>query len=107
MDDATRYRDYGYFSTFAGPNGNQNLIIAGTRDTALMQIAETVTGRRKLAELQQHAGESHAFEALYEVYGMHHTNMEAKLLLAEPLNAASIWGDGLRTAATPVPVAQK
>jgi hypothetical protein len=106
LDDGTRYRDYGYFSTFAGPNGNQNLIITGTRDTALMQIAETVTARKKLGELAEHTVGSNAFEALYEVYGMHHTNMEATLLLAAPMNAASIWSDGIRTAATPA-VAQK
>ncbi len=108
VDDATRYRDYGYFSTFAGPNGNQNLIIAGTRDTALMQVAETVTVGRKLAELRSRASESNAFEALYEVYGVHHTNMEAKLLMAEPLNAANIWGEGWRSAAgTPATAQQR
>ncbi|HEY0342966.1 MAG TPA: hypothetical protein VGC34_19335, partial [Steroidobacteraceae bacterium] len=29
------YRDYGYFSTFAGSNGNRVVVVAGTRDVAL------------------------------------------------------------------------
>jgi hypothetical protein len=33
------YRDYGYFSTFAGSNGNRVIVIAGTRDVALANTA--------------------------------------------------------------------
>jgi hypothetical protein len=105
--DAVRYRDYGYFSTFAGPNGNRNLIIAGMRDTALMQTAETVTGGRRLAELLRRGDTaSGAFEALYEVYGVNGTNIEARLLLTAPLHSGDIWresqeGGSWRNAAAP------
>ena len=35
------YHDFGYFATFAGPSGNQIMIIAGTRDVAVMHTAES------------------------------------------------------------------
>jgi hypothetical protein len=113
VKDAVRYRDYGYFSTFAGPNGNQNLIIAGTRDTAVMQTAETLTGGRRLQELIAKAGSSHdAFEALYEVYGVNRTNIEARLLLTAPLHTDGIWQESadvapLRSASVDAPATPK
>jgi hypothetical protein len=87
------YHDYGYFSTFAGPTGNQIVIIAGTRDVAVMQTAEAVTSKASLAELTSRVGPSTGFEALYEVYGMDRMNLNGKLLLAAPLNTANIWSD--------------
>jgi hypothetical protein len=102
--DAVRYRDYGYFSTFSGPNGNRNLIIAGMRDTALMQTAETVTGSRRLAELTRRGDtRDGAFEALYEVYGVNGTNIEARLLLTAPLHSGDIWRESQAIVATAHP----
>lgn len=86
-----RYRDYGYFSTFPGPAGNQVVIVAGTRDTAVMQTAEMVTDRRRIEELAGKSGGMQAMEALYEVYGFENTNIDARLLLAAPLNSSEIW----------------
>ncbi len=86
-----RYRDYGYFSTFPGPAGNQIVIIAGTRDTAVMQTAEMITDPRRIAELDTQGNNRDALEALYEVYGFENTNIDAKLLLSANLNAANIW----------------
>ncbi len=80
------YRDYGYFSTFGGPNGVQHLIIAGNRDTALMQVAEMLTDPARLRELTSRAKGAGAFEALYEVLGVEGKNIQGKLLLASPLN---------------------
>jgi hypothetical protein len=88
-----RYHDYGYFSTFPGPTGNQIVIIAGTRDVAVMQTAEAVTTPSRLAELEKQAQATHGFEALYEVYGMDRMNLDGRLLLAAPLNTSGIWGD--------------
>ncbi|MEO8755521.1 MAG: hypothetical protein ABI624_22895, partial [Casimicrobiaceae bacterium] len=92
--DTTRYRDYGYLSTFGGPEGNQHLILAGTRDTAVMQTAEIAASVRRSDELLAQVGGHKAFEALYEVYGVSRTNLEAKLVLAGPLNESAIWSDG-------------
>lgn len=93
IKDAVRYRDYAYFSTFKGPNGNQHVIIAGTRDTAVMQTAEVLSGSRKLAELSGRAGKATSFEALYEVYSVNRTNIESRLLVATELDTKAIWNE--------------
>ncbi len=86
------YRDYGYFSTFAGSNGNRVIVIAGTRDVALANTAEAVAHPESLERLTAPSGSRHPdFEALYEVYGMEGTNVDSKLLTTVPLNTAAIW----------------
>jgi hypothetical protein len=85
------YRDYGYFSTFAGANGNQVVVIAGTRDVALENTAEAATHPESMESLTQGAKSQHDFEAVYEVYGMEGTNVDSKLLTTVPLNTAAIW----------------
>jgi hypothetical protein len=84
------YRDYGYFSTFAGSNGNRIVIIAGTRDVALANTAEAVAHPASIALLTP-SSERRDFEALYEVYGMEGTNVDSKLLTTAPLNTTAIW----------------
>lgn len=93
--EAQRYRDYGYISTFGGPEGNQHLILAGTRDTAVMQSAEIAASLRRCEELLARVGGVRAFEALYEVYGVDRTNLEARLLVARELDTPAIWSQGL------------
>lgn len=93
-----RYRDYGYFSTFDGPAGNRHVVIAGTRDEALMHTAESVTRAAELARLVEGAQRRDAFEALYEVVGVERTNMTGRLLLTSPLDTASIWNSGVASA---------
>jgi hypothetical protein len=89
--DDTKYHDYGYFATFAGPSGNQIMVIAGTRDLALMQTAEALTSGKSLAALSQSAGDASEFEALYEVYGMDRLNLDGKLLLTSKVDSSNIW----------------
>jgi len=86
-----RYRDYGYFSTFAGANGNRVIVIAGTRDVALANTAEALAHPESLQRLTGQPGVQRDFEALYEVYGMEGTNVDSKLLTTAPLNTAAIW----------------
>jgi len=86
-----KYHDYGYFATFPGPSGNQIIVIAGTRDVALMHTAEAVTQPRSLAALNASARGASAFEALYDVYGMDRMNLDGKLLLTSKLNTSRIW----------------
>jgi len=89
-DDA-KYHDYGYFATFAGPSGNQIVVIAGTRDLALMQTAEALTSAKSLTALSKSVSDAPEFEALYEVYGMDRLNLDGKLLLSSKLDSANIW----------------
>lgn len=93
MPDTARYRDYAYLSTFGGPEGNQHLIISGARDTGVMQTAEIVASVRRCDELLARVAKQKAFEALYEVYGVNRTNLEARLVLTHPLDESAIWSD--------------
>ncbi len=87
----TNIHDYGYFATFAGPEGNRIVVIAGTRDVAAMHMAETLTSPRTLTALVTPAKSEQDFEALYEVYGMDRQNLDGKLLLTSPLDSSRIW----------------
>lgn len=84
-------RDYGYFSTFQGPEGNHVVIVAGTRDIALMQTAEAVTSPGLLKTMARQAGGAAAYEALYEVEGIRRSNLGGRLVLASPLHTDRIW----------------
>jgi hypothetical protein len=89
--DQNQIRDYGYFATFAGPEGNRIVVIAGTRDVAAMHMSETLTHPRMLDALLSQAQGQPGFEALYEVYGMNRLNLDGKLLFTAPLDSARIW----------------
>lgn len=81
QDDRTSYLDYGFFSTRTGVDGNELVILAGTRDVALMHMAETVTNQNLLTQLDRQAGATQDFEALYSVQALDRTNLDGKLLL--------------------------
>jgi hypothetical protein len=85
------YHDYGFFSSFKGPNDNQILIVAGTRDIAVVQIAEALANPRTLAELSKSVGDAADFEALYEVSGIKRTGVKGRLLLSSPLDVRKSW----------------
>ncbi|HWK51108.1 MAG TPA: hypothetical protein VNR40_14545 [Steroidobacter sp.] len=78
------YRDYGFFSSFPGPTGNRFVIIAGTRDVAVMETAEALTRAWPLAELARSI-QSESFEALYEVAGLNRSNLSGRLLFSASL----------------------
>jgi hypothetical protein len=95
--DNRNYRDYGLFSTFAGPGGNQFMVIAGTRDAGLMQTAYAVTDQRHLKAIDaaipaQAEAREPSFELLYEVAGFDRTNLDAVIVHAAPLAPRHNWG---------------
>jgi len=85
------YVDYGYVSTFKGPAGNRIVVVAGTRDVALMQAADAATGSTSVRQMVRGSQTPDAFEALYEAEGMSRLNVAGKLLTASPLDAGKIW----------------
>jgi hypothetical protein len=87
--DAERYRDYAYLSTFAGPAGNAHIVIAGTRDTGLMQSAEIAADPGKLLQLGAQAPAPKGWEALFEVQGINGMNIESRLIQAGALESQS------------------
>jgi hypothetical protein len=85
------FRDYGYFSTFAGPGGNRIVVIAGTRDIGVMQVAQSLSQRAQVRDLSQRAGGAKAFESLYEVSGVGKTGLHARSLFVSAMKADRIW----------------
>lgn len=98
--DSRNYRDYGLFSSFPGPNGNQFVIVAGTRDAGLMHSAQALTDPAHVraavhALTADVASPPRAFELLYEVTGFDRTNLDAMLVHAARLDYRNIWGGEL------------
>jgi hypothetical protein len=90
-DNRTPHRDYAYLASFPGPSGNRILIVAGTRDPAVMQAAEIAGDPAQLARIAAAAGPSDAFEALYEVRMLGMLNLDSRLVLARPLKVSGLW----------------
>jgi hypothetical protein len=88
------FRDYGYFSTFAGPSGNRVIVIAGTRDIGVMQVAQRLSQRHDVRELCRRAGEAKAFESLVEVSGVGKTGLQSRLLFVTAMQADKVWESG-------------
>jgi hypothetical protein len=93
MPGEQTYHDFGYFATFAGPSGNQIMIIAGTRDVAVMHTAESITHLEGLQQLSARSGNARSFDALYDVFAMNGTNLNGTLLLTGNIDTARIWAD--------------
>lgn len=92
------YRDYALVSVFPGPNGNEFMILAGTRDEGLMHGAQAVSDpyyvELSLARLRERSGEiPKAFEILYEVAGFGRANMDATIVHVAPIEQRTIWND--------------
>lgn len=89
-DGKVPQRDYGYIASLRGPAGNRILIIAGTRDPAVVQMAEVAADQKQLEALgiKDNGG---AFEALFEVRTLGNLNLGSSLVLVRPMRAESIW----------------
>lgn len=88
------YRDYGFFATFEGPTGNRIAILSGTRDTAVMGVSEALTQPARVKRVEQATNRERDFEALFEVRGQKHVNLEAQVVASYPLDSAAIWSGG-------------
>jgi hypothetical protein len=99
-DSHSPRRDYAYIASFPGPSGNRILIVAGTRDPAVMQAAEVASDKAQLDQIAARSGNAPAFEALYEVSTLGTLNVGSNLLIARPLKVNGLWvsGDGSQSA---------
>lgn len=83
----TPQRDFGYLASLPLPGGTRLLVIAGTRDAALMQSAESVADPDTMTELTRRTGRAPAAEALMEVSTMGNAALASRLVLARALPA--------------------
>ncbi|MEZ5936606.1 MAG: hypothetical protein R3C52_00130 [Hyphomonadaceae bacterium] len=85
------YRDYGLLSSFSGPSGNRFLILAGARDTGLMGLTDSLVNGAANARMASLIDKQTDVEALFEVKGQKHVNLETKVVVADNLDSAAIW----------------
>lgn len=85
------FRDFGYFSTFAGPNGNRVVVISGTRDNGVMHVAEALSRHAGVEEVDTKAQGAESFESLYEIDGMARAGLNARLLFVSAMKNDAIW----------------
>ncbi|MBK7117445.1 MAG: hypothetical protein IPH71_15800 [Proteobacteria bacterium] len=83
-----RYTDFAYVASVAGPGEVRHLVIAGTRDTGLMQAAENLASPDALQEIARGKPAWNSFEALYEVVGVNGVNVESRLVGVNSTRAA-------------------
>jgi len=81
------YTDYGYFASRTGVDGNQVVIIAGTRDEAMQYMAENMTRQTSLDSLDRQAGAKQDFEALYSVQALEQSSIGGHLQLTHQFTA--------------------
>jgi hypothetical protein len=89
-DGKTPQRNYGYLASLPGPAGNRILIIAGTRDPAVAQMAEVAADQKQLDIIDAKSGGG-AFEALFEVRTLGNLSLGSTLVLVRPIRADNIW----------------
>lgn len=86
-------RDYGYIASFPGPAGKQIIVISGTGEAGVMQMANLATGDpARLRELgKKIGGKFGSFEALYQVRTMFSQSYHSTLLEAYPIDMSKVW----------------
>jgi hypothetical protein len=85
-------RDYGYIARLPGPSRNNIVVVAGTRDAGLLEMAELLrTAERLDAARLPAASTLHGMEALYRVRTIGSVNLGSSLILKRKLHSQGIW----------------
>ena len=84
-------RDYAYLASLPGPSGNHIVVVAGTRDPALMEAVQIASDKAELDRLSTRVGKGNSFEALYEVRTFGPSNVANKLVVARRLEVDRMW----------------
>jgi hypothetical protein len=91
------YRDYAFFSTFEGPAGNRITILAGTRDTGLLGLAEWITNDAQVRAARE-VGALSDVQAVLEVRGQRQVSLETRVVAAHPIDSDEVWRAGSQPA---------
>ncbi len=91
-DNIIPRHDYSYIAGFFGPSGKRILIISGTGDAGVRQMAALAMDPRRLQQLSRRIGGNFdSFEALFQVRTMFSQNYQSLLLMAHPIDTTGIW----------------
>ena len=85
------FRDLALVASWPASNGNQFVLLAGTRDAGLMHSAMIAGDGKKLGMLFTPESSATSFETLFEVYGIDRMNFDANLLYQKALDPNHIW----------------
>ena len=85
-------------SCFTGVSGNRVVVIAGTRDAALMQAAEYAAQPDNLAQMARLAQGASAFDALLAVEGLGKVGLRARLVTVAKRSGETDWSGAARQA---------
>ena len=85
-------QDYALIAAFPGVAGNWTIVIAGTRDAALMQAADFATRPDGLAAMTRAMAPGKAFEALLSVESLRNVGLRARLVVMSPRGDADWSG---------------
>lgn len=91
-------QDYALISCFTGVSGNRVVVIAGTRDAALMQAAEFAAQPDMLVQLAQAAKGAGSFDALLAVEGLGNVGLRARLVTVGKRSGETDWSGAARQA---------
>ena len=89
--DDDKGQDYAIISSFAGVSGNRVVVIAGTRDAALMQAAEFASRPETLVEITRQVDGNGSFDALLAVESLGNVGLRARLLLVSRRRSDADW----------------
>jgi hypothetical protein len=89
------FRDLALIATWQAANDNQFILISGTRDAGLKHSASVVSDITRLRTFEEAittpgAETPTSYEALFEVFGIDHTNFDSGLVYQQALNP-SAW----------------
>lgn len=88
--DRTPRLDYAYIAALPGPTGNRIIVIAGTRDAAVMQAAEIASDPHQLAAIPDDVSKANSFEALFAVKTLGNQNLSSRLVLARRTKSTTL-----------------
>jgi len=91
QDQGTLSQDYALITSFPGVSGNRIVIIAGTRDAALMEAAEYATDPKGLAEMTRTLDKTTAMEALVAVESLNGMGLRARLVSTSLRSSSMPW----------------
>lgn len=94
--------DYGYFSSFPGPNGNRITVLAGTRDVGLAGVSSAMVDRAILHSLPDMKSKD-SIELLFEAEGAEGVVLTPNLVLTEHHDGTRLWTTGNRGAEAAAP----
>jgi hypothetical protein len=95
-DSVTDYTDYGWISTMAGPDDNRFVVVAGTRDEALMHVASASANLDAVRGIEdelpdREPGEDRAFEVLYQVSSRDRTHVASSRVFVSETDDSNVW----------------